>query len=250
MITTLLFLWKGVRVRFIVSAIKADVQKCTVGSNPTLSIIFLPTSHISRFNKNRQDKKEENEMANTDFVDLEGNVVKTSSMEDEHQIIKITEKTPELKNIGKIVTGDTNSNILTFEINRYYDKVDLLTKNIKFIVKNELGMFTEDAVNLQYNDNLLRFSWILSDSVTYKSGIVFAAIIFLGTESGTNYALKTLPFTIKIENSLDFMEYAIEYKDWFTDIEIRLLNLEDREIVLEERPINFASEFKALLQTT
>lgn len=59
-------------------------------------------------------------------------------MKDEHQIIKITEKTPLLNNIGKIVTGDTNSNILTFEINRYYDGVDLYTKLIKIIVKNEL----------------------------------------------------------------------------------------------------------------
>ncbi len=166
-------------------------------------------------------------MDNTTFIDLEGHIVKKSSMKDEHQLIKINEKTPEIKNIGKIVCGDTNSNILTFEINRFYDNIDLLTKNIKIIVKNELGMFTEDAVNVQYNTELLRFSWILSDSVTHKSGTISAAIIFLGTESGYKYALKTVPFAIKIENSLDFMEYAIEYKNWFVDIECRLLYLEE-----------------------
>lgn len=187
-------------------------------------------------------------MDTTNFIDLEGHIVRTSSMKDEHQIIKITEKTAELKNIGKIVCGDTYSNILTFEINRYYDNVDLLTKSIKFIVKNELGMFTEDAVNVQYNNNdLLRFSWILSDSVTYKSGTVSAAIVFLGSESGYNYALKTVPFTIKIEHSLDFMEYAIEYKNWFTDIECRLLELESKIIVLETEPIDFTTEFFELL---
>lgn len=194
-------------------------------------------------------------MDNTNFVDLEGNIVKTSSMEDEHQIIKITEKTPEIKNIGKIVTGDTNSNILTFEMNRYYDNVDLITKNIKFIVKNELGMFTEDAVNLQYNDTFIRFSWILSDSVTYKNGIVTAAIAFTGNESGNKYTLKTVPFTIKIENSLDIMEYAIEYKNWFTDVEVRLLDLENKSdlengnsnVELETQSIDFESEFAELL---
>lgn len=186
-------------------------------------------------------------MANTNFVDLEGNVIKASSMEDEHQIIKIIEKTPEINNIGKIVAGDTNSNILTFEMNRYYDNVDLITKTIKFIVKNELGMFTEDAVNIQYNDNLIRFSWILSDSVTYKSGTISAAIAFIGDESGNKYTLKTVPFTIKIENSLDFMEYAIEYKNWFTDIEARLLDLENKAIYLENKPIDFTSEFMPLL---
>lgn len=165
-------------------------------------------------------------MDNTNFIDSEGHIIK-SSMIDEHQLIKITEKTPELRNIGKIVCGDINSNILTFEINRYYDGVDLYTKNIKFIVKNELGLFTEDAVNIQYNNELMRFSWILSNSVTYKSGTVTAAIIFLGIESDQDYALKTLPFTIKIDNSLDFTDVEPPYKNWFLDIDARLLELEN-----------------------
>lgn len=168
-------------------------------------------------------------MSNTSFIDLEGHIIR-SSMEDEHQIVKITEKVPEIKNIGKIVCGDTYSNIITFEINRYYDNVDLLTKRIKFIVKNELGTFTEDSVNTQYNDNLLRFSWILSDSVTYKSGDVKAAIIFLGTESDRNYALKTIPFTLKIDNSLDLVDIEPPHKNWFSDIENRLSELEDNGV--------------------
>lgn len=40
-ITTLLFSCEDVRVRFIVSVLKTDVQKCTVGSNPTLPVPFL-----------------------------------------------------------------------------------------------------------------------------------------------------------------------------------------------------------------
>ena len=166
-------------------------------------------------------------MANTNFIDSEDHIIETSPMKDEHQLIKITEKTPELKNIGKIVCGDINSNILTFEINRYYDNVDLYTKNIKFIVKNELGTFVENAVNLQYNDELLRFSWILSESVTCKSGTVTAAIIFIGIEPNEKYALKTLPFTIKIEKSLDYLDIDPPYRNWFIDIENMIYNLEN-----------------------
>lgn len=188
-------------------------------------------------------------MDNTTFVDSEGHVVKKSSMKDEHQLIKITEKTPLVQNIGKIVYGDTNSNILTFQINRYYDNVDLLTKNIKFIVKNELGLFTEDAVNRQYNDEFIRFSWILSDSVTCKSGKVTAAIAFIGYENENKYVLKTVPFEIKIENTLDFMEDKVDFKNWFADVECRLSELEeknaasDKFIEQETDPIDFASEF-------
>lgn len=185
-------------------------------------------------------------MDNITFIDLEGHIIR-SSMEDEHQIVKITEKVPEIKNIGKIVCGDTYSNIITFEINRYYDNVDLLTKNIKFIVKNELGTFTEDSVNTQYNNELLRFSWILSDSVTYKSGDVKVAIIFLGTESDRNYALKTIPFTIKIDNSLDFLDVEPPNRDWFTDIEIKLAALEKNStnsFSPELEKIDFSSEWE------
>lgn len=185
-------------------------------------------------------------MDNTTFIDSEGHIIKTSSMKDEHQLIKITEKTPVLQNIGKIVCGDTNSSILTFEMNRHYDGIDLLNKNIKFIVKNELGVFTEDAVNLQYNDSLLRFSWILSNSVTYKSGIVVAAIAFIGIENGSQYVFKTLPFNIKIENSLDMLDIKLEppYKNWFVDIESRLFELENNGVSFESVPIDFTADWE------
>lgn len=165
-------------------------------------------------------------MEHTDFTAPEESVGKTSDMRDEHQIIKITEKTPVLPGIGRIVCGDTNSNMLTFEINRYYDNVDLSTKTIRIIVKNELGMFTENAVNVQYTDELLRFSWILSDSVTYKSGTVSAAIAFVGTEAEQNYALKTVPFHLNIDGSLELMELQSQHKNWFSQVECRLLKLE------------------------
>lgn len=191
----------------------------------------------------------------TSFIDSEGHIIKTSPMKDEHQLIKIVEKKPVLQNIGTIVCGDINSNILTFEINRYYDGVDLYTKNIKFIVKNELGSFVEDAVNLQYNNELLRFSWVLSDSVTYKSGTVTAAIIFIGSEAGQNYALKTVPFTFKVDNSLDFLDKEPPEKNWFVDIESRLLELKNNgggggngSISIdgfETEPIDFMNEWNS-----
>ena len=189
-------------------------------------------------------------MYTTNFTALNGHMAQTSSMADEHQIIQITEKTPLLKNIGKIVCGDTNSNILTFEINRYYDGVDLCTKSIKFIVQNELGVFTEDAVNMQYNEELMKFSWILSDAVTYKSGNVTAAIAFVGAENGYNYTLKTVPFQIKIESTIDFTEYESSYKNWFTDVECRLLDLERKNIEPESEPIDFHSEFEPLFRSS
>ena len=123
----------------------------------------------------------------------------------------------------------------------------MLTKNIKFIVKNELGTFTEDSVNTQYNDELLRFSWILSDSVTYKSGDVKAAIVFLGKEADRNYALKTIPFVLKIDNSLDLIDVEPPAKNWFVNIENRLYDLENNSMDdnnFETQHIDFSSEWE------
>lgn len=94
-------------------------------------------------------------------------------------------------------------------------------------------------MNTQYNNDFLRFSWILSDSVTYKSGTVTAAIVFLGTEAEQNYALKTIPFTIKVENSLDFLDIEPPLKNWFADIESRLFKLENNEQLEDSR--NFSN---------
>lgn len=152
-----------------------------------------------------------------------------SDMVDEHEVIKITEKTPEIPKIGRIVRGDTNSVMLTFEINRYYDGVDLSTKNIRFIVKNDYGVFTEPAVNPQYQDQdaLLRFSWILSYAAT-TGGPVTCAVEFWGTtDSGKNYSLKTTPFSLKIEESLDTADITIIPPDnWYVDTENRIAVLE------------------------
>lgn len=140
------------------------------------------------------------------FVDSEGHPVK--AMVDEHQLVKITEKAPDVQNIGRIVRGDTYSDIITFEINRYYDGVDLSTKNIRFIIKNGDYVFADDAINIQYSENFLRFSLLLSRASTYKTGIItVAAEIYSGDSSKkVDYALKTIPIQINIEDSLDIFD--------------------------------------------
>lgn len=166
-------------------------------------------------------------MANNNFIDSDGKIIKSSSLADEHTVIKITEKAPVLADIGKIVAGDTNSNILEFEMNRYYDGVDLLNKDIRFIVSNSNGTFMEKAVNLMYNNSKIRFSWVLSYAVTCKNGEVKAAIEFFGKEDSKNYSLKTIPFIIHVENSIDATDITADPpENWFVDFEARLLALE------------------------
>lgn len=154
-----------------------------------------------------------------------------TTMVDEHQHIVISDKLAQVGNIGVIVSGETNSNILTFEIDRYYDGVDLYTKNIRFIVKNSNGVFTEDIADKQEDGDILKFTWILSYAVTQRSELVTVAIDFYGIENGEYYSLKTLPFTIDVKNTLDFADVSIlPPENWFVKTENRLEALENGQV--------------------
>lgn len=154
----------------------------------------------------------------------------TSTLKDQHELIKIENKTPILKNIGKIVQGETNSNILTFEIERFFDNVDLSTKGIQFVVKTDDGILVEPATNLQYNDKYVRFSWIMSHFATNRKEVT-VAIEFYGTVDNDNdYTLKTTPFTIDIEDTLNSGDMNV-----YTVSENLYINLVNRVIKIENK---------------
>lgn len=181
------------------------------------------------------------------FIDAEGHVIK-NSMVDEHSIIKITEKVPDAKNIGKIICGETNSNILTFEMNRFYDNVDMISKNIKFIIKTPSFSFDDYASNVQHNANLIRFSWVVPYSATQEAGNVNVAIEFFDD----SYSLKTMPFIIKVDKSINSEETQLEVPaNWYISIESRILQLENKtneniadvvEDYMNEHPVQAVSD--------
>lgn len=164
-----------------------------------------------------------------DFIDSTNVYIGESEMSDEHQIINIINKTPIPGNIGKIVRGDNNSNILTFEMKRYYDGVDLSDKDIKILVDNgKDDVFADSTVNLKYTDDLIRFSWILNSASTRIVGKVKAACAISGSEDGKDYVLKTTPFIIDVVDTLDMSDLLADAPvDWVTRIENRLGALEN-----------------------
>ena len=155
---------------------------------------------------------------------------------DEHEIVTIDEKQPKLGNTGVLVAGDSNSQFMTFEINRYYDNIDLSDKFIKifYIFTTEDGkikptkknpIYSDDACNICYNDKKLRFSWLLPAEVALNSGKVAANISIIGED---NYSLNTTLFELEIQTSLtgnDITE-ATAKLSWISDIEARLYKVE------------------------
>lgn len=128
-----------------------------------------------------------------------------NSMVDDDEEILITDRDVAIKNIGTIVKGDSNSQILTFKINRYYEGVDLSTKNINFIYSllGQKNINYETAVNVKVEDNSIVFCWLLSSNVTVSDGTIKALIQFSGEdELNKTYILKTKTFQFKIENGI------------------------------------------------
>lgn len=150
-----------------------------------------------------------------------------STMRDEHEVVKITEKNVKVGDIGKIVAGEVNSQEIEFSIPRYYDNVDLLNKKFQILYRTKGGVFKADAINIAYNDREIRFNWLMNEDATMYPGKITAAVQIEGEdEQGNEYVLKTMNFSVNIEDALN--EYGTEgiYKTWATDIESRIENLE------------------------
>ena len=157
----------------------------------------------------------------SDFINSTVNTKIYNLMSDEHQIITITDKEAIVENIGTIVSGDTNSCLLTFEINRFQDGIDLIDKKVRFNYKNSNGKFYDIAVNVKYNDDVIRFSWLLPYSLTQPGGNVIASIEFYGyIEYDEEYSYKTKNFKLSVEKSLGVDDRSDEsYNNWTIKIE-------------------------------
>ena len=107
-------------------------------------------------------------------------------------ISKITDQT--------IVEGENLSQFIKFQTPRYYDGIDLAQKeiNIIYLSPNKYSDINE-AVNKEYNDEYIRFGWLVPYAACSVEGTLTFAIEFVGDD----YCLKTQPAEIKVKNSLD-----------------------------------------------
>ena len=166
-------------------------------------------------------------MADTPFTDLNTGMT-YATMNDEHELVKITEKNVTVGDIGKIVQGEINSQEIEFSIPRYYDNVDLLDKKFNILYQTKGGIFKVEAIDVAYNDEEIRFNWLMDENATMYSGKLTAVIKMEGLdESGKPYVMKTMNFSVNVEEAL--CEYGADgvYRTWATDIETRITDLEN-----------------------
>lgn len=147
----------------------------------------------------------------------------SSPMSDQHSTATISEKIVDVSNIGTFVMGEHNSSMITFQIERYYDGVDLSDKKIKIVYKNSNGIYESDDTeicNVKYSQKSLRFSWIVSSNVTQTSKFV-AYVCFISDD----YLMKTENFTVLVKSSFD-PSASEPSANWFVTIEGKLEKIE------------------------
>lgn len=93
------------------------------------------------------------------------------------------------------LTQEENSQYIPFEMPRFYDGFDLLPTTILIHYVNEEGYDDrDDVVNIHYNDDKIRFAWLVKGTATAIAGNLKFEIEARGTNSkGEQYVWKSKP---------------------------------------------------------
>lgn len=117
---------------------------------------------------------------------------------------------------GVSLVGDQRAETLIFEVDRYFDFIDLLRTNIYVQWTNPAGEEGATLVHLvDYDDKKIRFGWVLSDKVTVQGGnnLTFSIRFFMRNASKEiTYSLNTLPISVKVKPAL-----RLTIEDTYTD---------------------------------
>jgi hypothetical protein len=126
-------------------------------------------------------------------------------MFDDHPAIRIEDRKILMpKDYKVVVSNDNVSQMITFDINRYFNNVDLSKRScaVKYINANgDSGKAI--AMNVYKTEKKLFFGWLLDVNVTGYPGTVKFACEFTGYDDfGQFYAAQTITSEFKIEEGL------------------------------------------------
>lgn len=100
-----------------------------------------------------------------------------------------------------VVCNDNLSRILTFQMKRYYDGIDLSSKTIKVKYLNaQLEDGESVMTNIQATNKILRFDWTLDDNFAKYPGRVYFQIEISDTNK---FLWQTKVSSLCVERKLD-----------------------------------------------
>ena len=116
---------------------------------------------------------------------------------DEEYATVDTNKTVTVNGNQVNITQEVNSQIIPFQIKRYWEGVDLADKHFLIHYVNAAGNESWSVpVNFRYNEDNIRFYWLVDEYATAVAGTLQFEIMAVGANEKTkNYIWKTRPNT-------------------------------------------------------
>jgi hypothetical protein len=117
------------------------------------------------------------------------------------------------------ITQETNSQVIPFKMPRRYDGIDLMQMMLQVHYLNVDGQEAyATPINVTYNEDTIRFYWLVTNSVTSKKGTVRFEI----TATGVNERSETYMWRTRPDGELNILEALSGTKmvepdnDWYT----------------------------------
>lgn len=158
-----------------------------------------------------------------------------------HQV-DIENKTISIINKQTLLVGERNSQYLVFQIPRFYDGIDLSSKNIGILYSAPSGfMDMNKPINVRRNDEFLNFGWLIPPEATDEQGVLSFCVEFYSD----NYSLKTKTDDLNVEDTMQGEGAVSEptEQSWYAEIQSRC----DTALTKAEEILNEHDELETMI---
>ncbi len=118
------------------------------------------------------------------------------------------------------ITQEENSQYIPFEMPRYYDGFDLVRTIISIHYQTKSGRHgASKPVNVTFNDEKIRFGWLIDAGATLDVGMLEFEIHAYGTIAGTDGVSKSYTWKTKRNKDLNVLESLCDCNDVINNID-------------------------------
>ena len=118
------------------------------------------------------------------------------------------------------ITQEENSQYIPFEMPRYYDGFDLVNTLISIHYQTKSGRHASSKpVNVTFNDEKIRFGWLIDAGATIDVGTLEFEIHAYGTIAGSDGVSKAYTWKTKRNKDLNVLESLCDCEDVVNNID-------------------------------
>ena len=118
------------------------------------------------------------------------------------------------------ITQEENSQFIPFEMPRYYDGYDLTKATLSVHYETKNGRHgSSKPINVTYNNNKIRFGWLVDAGATLEAGKLKFEIHAYGTVRGNDGVVKGYTWKTKTNENLNVLQALCDCEDVMNNID-------------------------------